>query len=128
MLIAIAEGSGWGWGSARTVGLFVVAIVFLALWVAQQLRASDPLVDLRLARIPAVLSADVCATILGVAMYMYLSGVSEFVQAPSELGYGFGATGRRRRSRPRPVLDRQHDRRPAAALLDPPGRRPGPAA
>ena len=25
-------------------------------------------------------------------MYMYLSGVSEFVQAPSELGYGFGAS------------------------------------
>jgi MFS family permease len=92
LLIAIAEGSGWGWASAQTVGLFAVAIVFLALWVAQQLRASDPLVDLRLARIPAVLSADVCATILGVAMYMYLSGVSEFVQAPSELGYGFGAT------------------------------------
>ena len=92
LLIAIAEGSGWGWAAAQTVGLFVVAVVFLALWVAQQLRASDPLVDLRLARIPAVLSADVCATILGVAMYMYLSGVSEFVQAPSELGYGFGAT------------------------------------
>jgi MFS family permease len=92
LLIAIAEGSGWGWGSVQTLGLFAVAVVFLSLWVAQQLRASDPLVDLRLARIPAVLSADVCATILGVAMYMYLSGVSEFVQAPSELGYGFGAT------------------------------------
>jgi predicted MFS family arabinose efflux permease len=39
-----------------------------------------------------VLTADVCATVLGVAMYMYLSGVSEFVQAPSELGYGFGAS------------------------------------
>ena len=25
-------------------------------------------------------------------MYMYLSGVSEFVQAPTELGYGFGAS------------------------------------
>ncbi len=92
LLVAIAEGSGWGWGSAQTLGLFAVALVFLALWVAQQLRVADPLVDLRLARIPAVLSADVCATILGVAMYMYLSGVSEFVQAPSELGYGFGAS------------------------------------
>jgi MFS family permease len=92
LLVAIAEGSGWGWGSARTLGLFLAAVVFLVLWVAQQLRVSDPLVDLRLARIPAVLSADVCATILGVAMYMYLSGVSEFVQAPSGLGYGFGAS------------------------------------
>jgi MFS family permease len=92
LLIAIAEGSGWGWSSVRTLGLFVVAVVFLLAWGAQQLRVPDPLVDLRLARIPAVLSADVCATILGVAMYMYLSGVSEFVQAPSSLGYGFGAS------------------------------------
>src|SRR6202012_5552070 len=56
------------------------------------LRVPNPLVDLRLARNPAVLSADVCATILGVAIYMYLSGVSEFVQAPSGLGYGFRAS------------------------------------
>ncbi len=33
LLIAIAEGSGWGWGSLPTVGLFVVAIVVLGLWV-----------------------------------------------------------------------------------------------
>ncbi len=92
LLIAIAEGSGWGWGTPRTLGLFALAVVFLVVWGAQQLRASEPLVDLRLARIPAVLSADVCATVLGVAMYMYLSGVSEFVQAPSGLGYGFGAS------------------------------------
>jgi MFS family permease len=92
LLIAIAEGSGWGWGATQTIGLFVVAVVFLVVWGAQQLRVPDPLVDLRLARIPAVLTADVCATVLGIAMYMYLSGVSEFVQAPSELGYGFGAS------------------------------------
>jgi MFS family permease len=92
LLIAIAEGSGWGWGATQTIGLFVVAVVFLGIWGAQQLRVPDPLVDLRLARIPAVLTADVCATVLGIAMYMYLSGVSEFVQAPSELGYGFGAS------------------------------------
>jgi MFS family permease len=92
LLIAIAEGSGWGWGATQTLGLFALAVVFLVLWGAQQLRAAEPLVDLRLARIPAVLSADVCATVLGIAMYMYLSGVSEFVQAPSALGYGFDAS------------------------------------
>jgi MFS family permease len=92
LLIAIAEGSGWGWGAPRTVGLFACAIAFLGLWCGRQLRTAEPLVDLRLARIPAVLAADVCATVLGIAMYMYLSGVSEFVQAPSALGYGFGAS------------------------------------
>jgi MFS family permease len=92
LLIAIAEGSGWGWGSPPTVILFVVAIVVLGLWCGQQLRASDPLVDLRLARIPAVMSADICAAVLGMAMYMFLSGVSEFVQIPESNGYGFSAS------------------------------------
>jgi predicted MFS family arabinose efflux permease len=92
LLIAIAEGSGWGWGAVQTVGLFACAVVFLLGWGVQQLRVAEPLVDLRLARHPAVLSADVCATVLGIAMYMYLSGVSEFVQAPSGLGYGFSAS------------------------------------
>ena len=92
LLIAIAEGSGWGWATAQTLGLFALAVVFLLIWGAQQLRAVEPLVDLRLARIPAVLSADVCAAIAGIAMYMYLSAVSEFVQAPRSLGYGFGSS------------------------------------
>ena len=92
LLVAIAEGSGWGWGAPPTVGLFICAIVFLALWAAQQLRVAEPLVDLRLARIPAVLTGNVCATVLGVSMYMFLSAVSEFVQAPKSLGYGFSAS------------------------------------
>jgi MFS family permease len=92
LLIAIAEGSGWGWGAPVTLGLFALAIAVLGFWSAQQLRVPDPLVDLRLARIPAVLSADVCATVLGMAMYMFLSGVSEFVQIPESNGYGFSAS------------------------------------
>lgn len=92
LLIAIAEGSGWGWGAPETLGLFLVAIVFLVLWGAQELRTPEPLVDLRLARHPAVFSLDVAALVLGVAMYMFLTGVSEFVQAPKELGYGFSAS------------------------------------
>ncbi len=92
LLVAIAEGGGWGWGAPSTVVLFIAAVVFLTVWAAQQLRVADPLVDLRLARHPAVLTADVCATVLGVSMYMFLSGVSEFVQAPSSLGYGISAS------------------------------------
>ncbi len=92
LLVAIAEGSGWGWGAPSTVALFVCAIVLLPLWARQQLRVDEPLVDLRLARVPAVLTGNVCATVLGVSMYMFLSAVSEFVQAPESLGYGFSAS------------------------------------
>jgi MFS family permease len=92
LLLAIAEGNAWGWTSAAVLGLLVVAAVVLGGWVVQQLRASSPLVELRLLRHPAVLTGDGCAIVLGIAMYMYLSGVTEFVQTPSRSGYGFSAS------------------------------------
>lgn len=45
-----------------------------------------------LLRRPMVLTADVCAIVLGVVMYMNLSGISEYVQVPKTTGYGFGAS------------------------------------
>jgi len=92
LLVAVAEGGGWGWTSPTVVGLLAAAVVFLAGWVWQQLHTAAPLVDLRLLRHPAVLSADSCALVVGVAMYMYLSEVTEFVQVPRSTGYGFSAS------------------------------------
>lgn len=92
LLLAVAEGSSWGWGSAAVLGLLLTAAVALTAWVFQQLRSGAPLVELRLLRHPAVLTGDGCAIVLGVAMYMYMSGVTEFVQAPRSGGYGFSAS------------------------------------
>ena len=92
LLLAIAEGKSWGWSSATIIGLFAGSLVLFAIWTRHQMRAAAPLVDLRLLRHPAVLTGDVCATVLGVAMYMYLSMVTEFVQTPPSAGYGFGAS------------------------------------
>lgn len=92
LLLSIAEGETLGWASPAILGLALLALVTLAVWVRQQLRASAPLVELRLLRHPAVLTGDGCALVLGVAMYMYLSGVTTFVQSPERTGYGFGAS------------------------------------
>jgi MFS family permease len=58
----------------------------------QQLRTPSPLVELRLLRHPGVLAGDASAAVLGVAMYMALTGVTEFAQLPSSGGYGFSAS------------------------------------
>jgi MFS family permease len=92
LLLAIAEGNVWGWGSPAILGLLATAAIVLTTWVIQQLRTHAPLVELRLLRHPAVLTGNGCAIVLGLAMYMYLSGVTEYVQTPRENGFGFSAS------------------------------------
>ena len=92
LLLALSEGEGWGWASARLLGLTSVALLLLVGWAFHELRTAHPLVDLRTLRNRAVLTADVCGLIAGVAMYMLMSMVTRFVQTPSSAGYGFGAS------------------------------------
>jgi predicted MFS family arabinose efflux permease len=91
LLLAISQGRGWGWTSAPTVGLVVGAIVTAALWVVVELRSPAPLVELRLALNPMVMSANVTAFLMGVGLFAVSSLVSRYVQAPAEAGYGFDA-------------------------------------
>jgi predicted MFS family arabinose efflux permease len=93
LLLAIGQGETWGWGSVRILGLFIAAAVLLVAWVPSQKRRgnANPLVELRLLRHKAVLTADASAFVLGAAMYVDISVVTAFVQAPRSTGYGFGA-------------------------------------
>jgi predicted MFS family arabinose efflux permease len=92
-MIGLAEGSDWGWGSPRVIGLLICGVALLVVWSVQQLHRSNsaPLVELRLLRHPTILAADACALALMVAMFMDLSGVTEFVQIPRSEGFGFSA-------------------------------------
>jgi predicted MFS family arabinose efflux permease len=92
ILISIAQGEAWRWGSRTILGLFILSVFLLVIWSFQQLRSSHPLVDLHLLKAPAVLAADVCAMVLSIAMYMMLSSVTEFVQLPRAEGFGFSAS------------------------------------
>jgi MFS family permease len=74
------------------LGLLAGAALALVAWVFQQLHARAPLVELRLLRHRAVLTGDGCAIIIAVAMYMYLTGVTEYIQTPEAIGYGFSTS------------------------------------
>jgi predicted MFS family arabinose efflux permease len=92
LMIGIGEGHEWGWASTPTLACFAAAVVVLALWTRRQLRVEAPLVDLTQLRHRAVLGADVASGLLGIAMYMFLTVITEFVQTPSAEGFGFGAS------------------------------------
>ncbi len=87
LLLALEKGPDWGWGSPRVPGMLLAGLLLLALWARHELRTAEPLVELRLVRHPAVLTANVTAFLLGVTMYLLMVMVTQFVQLP---GIGLG--------------------------------------
>ncbi|MEV7596741.1 MFS transporter [Kitasatospora sp. NPDC089797] len=47
---AIVQGSQWGWGSAGVIGLFVGAVLVLAVFAAVETRSAHPMLDLSVLR------------------------------------------------------------------------------
>ena len=90
--VVLSEGGGWGWASLRSLSLVAVSGVMVVLWIAHELRITDPLIDVRQVRNRSVLTADVSALLMAVAMYLFLPIIIEFVQIPVASGYGFGAS------------------------------------
>ena len=92
LLLGVSEGGAWGWTSARVLGLFAGAVVLFAAWLATELNADEPLVDVRMMRIPTVWWTNVSATLFGFGMYSLMLAVPAYLQTPTSSGYGFGAS------------------------------------
>ena len=92
LLVAVTEGPNWGWGSPEVVGLFVGFVVLLVAWVWFESRTAQPLVDMRLMRKPTVWWTNIAGFLFGAGMYSIIIVLPPFVETPSHLGYGFGAS------------------------------------
>ena len=92
LLVAVSEGNDWGWTSGRTLGLLALALVLAVVWVLSELRSEQPLVDMKMMRIPAVWTTNLVALLFGVGMYSIFAFLPEFLQTPDSAGYGFGAS------------------------------------
>ncbi|MFF0425641.1 MFS transporter [Streptomyces sp. NPDC004520] len=92
LLLAISEGKSWGWTSGGVIGLFLAAVVLLAVFVYAESKVHEPLIDLELLRRPAVLTSHVTALIIGFGMYGAFTLVPLLAQTPSRAGYGFDAS------------------------------------
>jgi len=91
LLLGVSEAPTWGWGSARVVGLLVAAGVLIVAWIWVETRVKEPLIDMRMMRIPAVWTNNLVAFLFGVGMYSVMAFLPEFLQTPASTGYGFGA-------------------------------------
>jgi MFS family permease len=92
LLLPISQATAWGWGSARVIGLLAAAVLLFALWLLVEARSRNPLIDLRIMRLPAVWTTNTAALLFGAGMYAIWSFLPGFVQTPSSAGYGFGAS------------------------------------
>ncbi len=92
LLLGVSNAPSWGWGSPRVLGLLGVAVVVGVAWVAVELRARSPLVDMTMMRVPAVWTNNLVAFLFGVGMYSVMAFLPEFLQTSSATGYGFSAS------------------------------------
>jgi EmrB/QacA subfamily drug resistance transporter len=87
----LIETNDHGWGSARVLTLFAVAIGSLAIFVLLELRGRTPMLDLSLFRDPTFSGANTVMFLVGLAMFGILFYNSLFLQRV--LGYGAIKTG-----------------------------------
>ncbi|MFI8825674.1 MFS transporter [Streptomyces sp. NPDC053431] len=92
VLLAITQGSGWGWTSALTLGLLGASVGVGLIWGWYELRTPSPMVDLRVSARPAVLLTNVAALLVGFSFYANSLVTAQLVQEPTSTGYGLGAS------------------------------------
>jgi len=92
LLLAVSEGSSWGWDSARVIGLLTGSVVILAFWGWLETRVDQPLVDMRMMRRRGVWTTNLTALLVGFGMFGSFILTPQLVQTPEATGYGFGAT------------------------------------
>ncbi|MEU5028179.1 MFS transporter [Streptomyces milbemycinicus] len=90
LLLAVSKGADWGWTSATTLGLFAAAVVILLSWGAYELRARQPLVDLRTTARRQVLFTNLASIALGFSMFAMSLVLPQLLQLPEQTGYGLG--------------------------------------
>jgi EmrB/QacA subfamily drug resistance transporter len=92
LLLGVTKAPDWGWTDPKTLGLFLLAAVMGSLWVREESRASEPLVDIAMMRLRGVWTTNAAAFFLGVAMFTVPVLIPQYVAAPVATGYGFGAS------------------------------------
>ncbi|WP_026239362.1 MFS transporter [Parafrankia discariae] len=90
LLLAISQGADWGWGSGRTLGLAVAGVAVLLVWGRWELRARQPLVDLRTSARRQVLVTNLASIMFGVATMPVRLVQPQILQLPTATGYGLG--------------------------------------
>ncbi|MEV4809943.1 MFS transporter [Micromonospora avicenniae] len=92
LLLPVSKGATWGWTSLPVLGLLALAVVLLIGWLVAEARSANPLIDMRMMRLPGVWTTNLVALLYGGSMFAIYAFLPQFVQTPTSAGYGFGAS------------------------------------
>jgi EmrB/QacA subfamily drug resistance transporter len=100
LLVAISEGSHWGWTSAGVLGLLAASAALFTAWAWIEGHVPEPMVDLKTFARREMAATNVTTLLMGFSMFSTFILLPNFVQIPlglppevgARLDYGFGAT------------------------------------
>jgi EmrB/QacA subfamily drug resistance transporter len=85
LVLALVEGNGWGWGSARIVGLLAASVIGLTSFVLIERRAAAPIVDFAFFRSRSFVGANIVAFSITFGMFAVFFFLALYLQ--NILGY-----------------------------------------
>lgn len=92
LLLPLSFGTSWGWTSGNVIGLFAAAAVLFAAWMTVELSSANPLIDMKLMRLPGIWTNNLIALLFGAAMFGVWAFLPQLAQLPASAGFGFGAS------------------------------------
>jgi len=92
LLLPLSFGTRWGWASSNVIGLFSAAVVLFAAWMVVEIRSANPLIDMKLMRLPGIWTNNLTALLFGASMFGVFAFLPQLAQLPASAGFGFGAT------------------------------------
>jgi EmrB/QacA subfamily drug resistance transporter len=87
LVLALSEGTKWGWTSLATLGCFAVSALGAVGFVMVEGRVKAPLVDLRLLRNGVLVGATIAILIVAGAINALMYLLSLYFQNPAAFGY-----------------------------------------
>jgi EmrB/QacA subfamily drug resistance transporter len=94
LVFALIRGNDDGWTSAKLVSLLTTAVLLLAIFVTVELRRDQPMLDLRLFRVPTFTGAQIVAFSIHASMFSMFLYITLYMQnvlrySPLETGVRF---------------------------------------
>lgn len=93
LLIPLTSGARWGWTSPGVLALLALAALLFAGWVIAELRADEPLVDIRMLLDRAIWPTNAAAFLVGAAAFGFWGYLPQFVETAGT-GWGLGLDAR----------------------------------